>query len=212
MSFHLDTIGSAQKKAFRALGPIATKHGFYLAGGTAVAFHLGHRHSVDFDFFTNEVFADPLGFSQRLRDAGLDFVTQQIAPGTLHGQVYNVRTSFLEYRYPLLQPLVYWPEFDCHLASLDDLVCMKLAAIAQRGAKKDFVDLFELARRHRSLAELLDLYREKYGIEDRVHLLYALSYFDDADKERMPKLLHDVSWKTMKTAIKQWVKEINLTD
>ena len=114
---------------------------FYLAGGTALAIYFSHRRSVDLDWFTAAAISDPLVFAQRLRDTGLAFETGQTAPGTLYGRIGNVRVSFIEFRYPFLQPLVTWPANGIALASMDDLACMKLSAIAQRGSRKDFYDV-----------------------------------------------------------------------
>jgi hypothetical protein len=116
--------------------------------------------------------------------------------------------ALLEYRYVLLDDVQEWAEYGCTIASLDDLACMKLSAIAQRGAKKDFVDIYALGTHYRGLAEMLNSYRAKFGIEDIAHVLYGLAYFDDADQERMPRMLWDVSWRTMKRTIQQWVQEL----
>jgi hypothetical protein len=97
----------------------------------------------------------------------------------------GVRVTFLEYRYPALEPPVEWPELQCLLASLNDLASMKLAAVAQRGAKKDFADIYALGLPHRPLPEMLRLYAQRYGVADTAHVLYALTYFDEADRERL---------------------------
>ena len=184
-----------------------TRWRFYLGGGTALAIALGHRHSVDLDWFTVEQIADPLRLAQDIRAEGVSFTTGRIDRGTLHGSVSGVRVSFLEYRYPLLAPLISWPEVGCQLATLEDLSCMKLAALAQRGAKKDFVDIYALGLRGKPLAEMLRLYQRKFLVEDTIHVLYGLTYFDDADKERMPRMLWNTDWRTVKRAIQRWVKE-----
>ena len=119
--------------------------------------------------------------------------------GTLHARCGGVRLSFLEYRYPLLRPLIATPERGLRLASLEDIAAMKLAAIAQRGSRKDFVDLFALGR-SMSLEDMMDLYRRKYGVRDVGHVLFALSYFDDADRERMPAMLRRWKWAEVKRA------------
>jgi hypothetical protein len=132
-----------------------------------------------------------------------------LAGGTavaLHGRAGDVAASFLGYRYPLLSPLQRWPEVGCSLASLDDLACMKLSAIAQRGAKKDFLDLYVLLE-HRSLKELIRLYQQKFDTGDVAHLLYALSYFDDADRQPTPVLLRELDWPTVKRSIRAEVEE-----
>ena len=117
----------------------------------------------------------------------------------------GVRVSFLEYRYPLLEPLVELG--DLRLAALEDIAAMKLAAVAQRGSKKDFVDIFALGRRF-GLAEMLGLYRAKYAVKDIGHVLIALAYFDDADRERMPTLLRRWNWSTMKSSIRRWISDV----
>jgi hypothetical protein len=84
---------------------------------------------------------------------------------------------------------------------------MKLSAIAQRGSKKDFVDLFALGRGGFQLSDMLVWYRKKFGIEDIGHVLYALAFFDDADMERMPRMLWKIEWKQVKEVIRAWTKQ-----
>lgn len=208
MTFHIESIDQDQQDVLRSLGPVAAQNEFYLGGGTAIALHLGHRRSVDFDWFTRERIADPMELAQKLRDEGIAFATGSVDRATLHGTVSGVRVSFFEYRYPLLQPLGAWSRYGCSLADLDDLACMKLSAIAQRGAKKDFVDLYALVTDHRPLLELINLYRRKYSTDDIAHLLYALTYFDDADGEQMPMLLWELDWETIKNSVRRWMMDI----
>jgi hypothetical protein len=208
MSFQEEVLSSLQKRVLRQLGTALRPWHFYLGGGTAVALHLGHRHSLDLDWFTAERIADPMRLAQDLREEGIPFQTGQIERGTLHGTVSGVRVSFLEYRYPLLEPLHLWEEYGCFVASLDDLACMKLVAVTQRGSKKDFVDLYALALEHKPLAELLRLYQRKYSIDDTAHVLYGLAYFDEADQERLPKMRWNVDWRRIKKTLQGWLKEM----
>jgi hypothetical protein len=85
---------------------------------------------------------------------------------------------------------------------------MKLSAIAQRGHKKDFVDLYALGTKSFSLKQMLSFYQKKFSLRDIGHVLFALSYFDDAEKERMPMMLWKFQWNTMKKAIQTWVKAL----
>ena len=208
MTFYSDGLVESQLEVLRKAGRWLSQRQFYLAGGTALAIYLRHRRSVDLDWFTMERLSDPIGFAQALRDEGIIFITDQTAPGTLHGQVSGVRVSFLEFRYPLLSPLAHWEEIDIHLASLDDLACMKLSAVAQRGSKKDFFDIYALCMQHRPLTELLELYRNKFSVTDIGPVIYGLAYFDDAESERDPLLLEKVNWEKVKQAIVKWVREI----
>lgn len=208
MKFHLEGLNRKQIQILRHFGREFDKRGFYLGGGTALAVYFGHRFSVDLDWFISNPLRDALLLAESFRRAGLDFTTTQSAPGALHGTLMGMRVSFLEYRYPLLQSPTVWKEMGCSLASLDDLACMKLSAIAGRGARKDFCDLYMLGKKHRSLPELIRLYQRKFKVDDISPVLYGLSYFDDAESERMPRMLLNVQWRTIKQTIQEWVQGI----
>ena len=207
MSFSTQGLDAEQIKALEQGGGWLAKQGFYLAGGTALAIYFGHRRSQDLDWFTAATIADPLILAQRLRDGGLAFETGQTGPGTLYGWMAGVRVSFIEFRYPLLEPLATWPAYEVALAGLDDLACMKLSAIAQRGSRKDFYDVHALLTRHRPLAELLRLYQQKFGVSDISPVLYGLAYFDEAEAEPAPILLEKISWKQVKQDLRRRLKE-----
>jgi predicted nucleotidyltransferase component of viral defense system len=81
----------------------------------------------------------------------------------------------------------------CQLASLDDLTAMKLAAISQRGSRKDFLDIYELGIKHAPLKRMLELYEQKYAVDDIGHVLLGLSYFDDAEREPMPMVIWGIN-------------------
>mgnify|MGYP001588226550 CR=1 FL=1 len=82
----------------------------------------------------------------------------------------------------------------------EDIAAMKLAALAGRGSRKDFVDLYFHARQVVPLERVFELFREKYrGVSvDPYHLLRSLTFFDDADAEAMPELLTEVTWEEIK--------------
>lgn len=208
VSFHPEILTEAQRRSLTAMGGPLQNMGFAMAGGTALALLLGHRRSEDFDWFNAKRVADPLALAGELTQRGVDFTIEQTARGTLHGQVGGVRTSLLEYRYPLLAPSILWPDFSCLLLSLDDIAAMKLSAIVQRGSRKDFVDLYALLEEHQTLPELFELYRKKYDVPDIAPLLTAVAYFDDAEQEPMPQMLWPVSWSQSRERITSAVREL----
>jgi predicted nucleotidyltransferase component of viral defense system len=209
MKYFAEGLPKKQINVLKALGPHMVSKGFYLAGGTALAMHLGHRISVDLDWFTPQSFKDSLLLAQELRNSGLDLEIEQVSPGTLHGRIQDVRVTFLRYQYPMLQSLHHWEDMNCNLAALEDLACRKLSAIAQRGARKDFCDVYALGKTSFSLQEMLSLYQHKFGIRDIGSVLYGLVYFDDAENERMPRMLWKVTWRDIKKTIVEWVKGIS---
>jgi hypothetical protein len=207
LRIHREAVSASQLHVIRRLHPLLARRPFYLGGGTALAIQLGHRRSVDLDWFCEEPISDPLRLAAEVQES-VPFAGGRTESGTLHGAISGVRVSFIEYRYPLLRPLLLLGELGAQAASLEDLACMKLAAIAQRGAKKDFLDLYALGRQF-SLQEMLALYAEKYRTRDWGHLLFALAFFDDADHERTPRLLKSPPWPEVKAAIRRWVGQMS---
>jgi hypothetical protein len=186
-----------QQSLLELLTRIGEVRTFYLAGGTALALHLGHRRSRVFDFFRNKEFL-PQDLLSRLRDAGEPTVLQEAA-GTLSVLLGGVPTSFFHYDYPLLRPLVDSP-WGVLLADVDDIAAMKISALAGRGSRKDFVDLYVYARDVAPLDQAFVRFREKYrGVTvDPYHLLRSLSFFEDAEAEAMPEVLGDIPWDSVK--------------
>jgi hypothetical protein len=209
MKYYMDGLPKKQLSVLKVLGPQMSSRDFYLVGGTALAIYMGHRVSVDLDWFTPHPFEDGMILAQSLRSSHLKLDIEQVSSGTLHGSIQGVRVTFLQYQYPLLRPPEHWSGMDCRIAALEDLACMKLSAIAQRGARKDFCDLYALGKKHFSLREMLDFYQKKYGIRDIGTVLYGLAYFDDAESERMPRMLWNVTWRDIKKTILGWVKDMS---
>jgi hypothetical protein len=205
MSLYENILHGAQREVLGLIARPVTERGFYLAGGTALALHLGHRRSLDFDWFTGASITNPILLAQQFRDEQVPFETGSTERGTLHGMVAGVRVTFLEYCYPLIQPVVFSPDLGCHLAGLQDIACMKLSALSQRGSRKDFIDIYALLRTGLTLDAMLAQYRRKYAVKDIAHVLYGLSYFDGAEREESPHLLWDLNWKEIKKTIQRWV-------
>lgn len=204
----LEVLAAAQSAVLARMGASMTRDGFYLAGGTAVALHLGHRRSVDLDWFTPSTLEDPMQHAGRMRKAGFALSDVETQRGTLHTRVDGVRVSLIEYLYPLLKETEPLGATGARVAALEDLGAMKLAAVAQRGTRRDFVDVHSLATRFRPLGDLLGLYRSKYGVTDVTHVLYGLSYFDDAESEQMPDMLAPADWAEIKRDIRAWIKAL----
>ncbi len=168
----------------------------YLAGGTALALQIGHRISVDFDFFTPVEF-NPKEFSGALEKIG-SFNEDSADKGTVLGQFEGVKFSLFIYKYPLSFPSVQY--LSLNMADIRDIAAMKIDAIAARGAKRDFIDLFFICQSGYSLKQLLDIYDKKYENlnTSKMHIIKSLVYFDDAEPDEMPRMLNTVSWDKIK--------------
>jgi len=170
---------------------------FYLAGGTALSLILGHRKSIDLDFFSSS-FPKFEILVAKLKTLNPKVINQD--KGTLDLYIDDVKVSFLEYKYPLVGDFL---EFDqVKVASLEDIACMKLSAISSRGSKKDFIDLYFILQKF-SLGELLDLFEKKFkGVDYQMsHILKSLVYFEEAEKQPDPEFLVDVDWNEVRKAL-----------
>jgi hypothetical protein len=202
-------ITDAQREALDHLAPVIDET-TYLAGGVAIAIALHHRTSLDLDLFVAHDF-DPDRLAERLAPAAATVRIVGRAPGTLHAEIGGVPVSILSYRYPLLSPARTVPGFSVRVASLEDLACMKVSAIAGRGAAKDFWDLYELLQRgvaNGDLSSLLQLYRQKFPIEDIGHAVRSMAYFAEADAAPLPRGLTPDHWSAIKSDVARRVKAL----
>jgi len=186
-----------------ALAKLATvlPASFYLAGGTGLAAHLGHRRSLGLDLFSID---DPTPLIPALdRLAGVTVTSR--AQGTLYLSVDQVPVSLIQYRYPMLAPTARVDELAVEVASIDDLASMKLSAIAGRGAARDFWDLHTLITiLGRTLGEYLGAFGRKYPTHDAGHVLRSLAYFGDADAAPLPVGLTPERWAEIKRDFEAW--------
>ncbi len=177
---------------------------FYLAGGTGLALHLGHRKSLDFDFFTKNSFKPEI-IIKKISKMG-EFSLTSKDTGTLHGLFNNIRVTFLYYPYPVLFST---KEFvNVKVAGIFDIGCMKLDTISRRGSKKDFIDLYFICQEIK-FDKLLDIFVKKYRDIDfnMVHVLKSLCYFKEAEKQPMPEMIDNVSWTRVKKFFKKQSKK-----
>lgn len=168
----------------------------YLAGGTALSLQIGHRISIDLDFFTRQEF-DEEELSGKLASVP-KFIQEGTAKWTVWGKINQTKFSMFYYKYPLLEKTVLFEGIQ--LASLADIAAMKIHAIEGRGTRRDFVDVYFLSKTY-SLEEMLNFYQKKYAVlEDHLYsILRSLDYFEDAEQEMlMPKMLNKVSWEEVK--------------
>ncbi|MFN0214244.1 MAG: nucleotidyl transferase AbiEii/AbiGii toxin family protein [Saprospiraceae bacterium] len=171
---------------------------FFLVGGTSLSLQIGHRESYDLDFFTLK----PFSTEQMMQHLRLHWDSEMLSTSEhiLITMTQGVKVDFVVHSYQARNPLL---EIDgLRLLHREDIALMKLAAIAGRGRKRDFFDLYYLLREF-PLPYLFDCYAVKYGEASVFHALRSLTYFDDAEEDADPILFEDVSWATVKIRIQQ---------
>ncbi|MFH2024265.1 MAG: nucleotidyl transferase AbiEii/AbiGii toxin family protein [bacterium] len=203
-----ETLIKGAKENLAILGSSSILQDAYLAGGTAAALQLGHRISVDFDFFTTKEFV-PKVFSAELSKLG-SFDEEQADKGTVLGNFEGIKFSLFIYKYPLLSPLLKY--LSLNIADIDDIAAMKIDAVATRGLKRDFVDLYFICESGYELAQILNSYNKKYGklASNLIHIQKSLVFFNDAEPDEMPRMLKEVNWEEVKKYFESEVKKLIL--
>ena len=178
---------------------VSRKWGAYLAGGSALALQLGHRRSVDLDWFTKQT-VHPEELAADVRSLGQPVEVNQNAEGTFLGKVGSVQYSVFRYRYDLVDGPV---EFGgCALASLRDIGAMKMTAIVQRSTKRDYVDLHAiLVGAQVPLRDVVATMERKYPGLAPATALRALTYFKDVERQAMPDMIAKTSWDDVKRGL-----------
>ena len=200
-------ITKEQIKVLSELGPLADKRGFYLAGGLALAFWLGHRTSADFDWFGQVKFGDGSLLAESLKCDGIEIQDPKFGRGTLWGKYKCNKISFFEYSYPLVAAPNRNDKAPCTLASLDDIAAMKLLALTQRSVKRDFVDVYYLMKNGMTLAHMFEMYKKKFNTVEIVQPKIGLHYFEGAENTPMPDMIASVEWETIKKTISNALHE-----
>jgi len=196
---HWSTLGEERTAILKMLVDQMPISGSYLAGGTALALMLGHRQSVDLDWFCTYQF-DPEQLARQLSSLA-EFETSDAAKGTLHGIFNGLRITWLYYPNPMLDTFTTTSEMPgLKLASLRDIAVMKLAPLSHRGSAKDFIDLYILAKHNIALRQIIEDMPAKFPGKkiNNYHIIKSLSYFDDAECEPLPKMFIDFDWQSLK--------------
>lgn len=169
---------------------------FNLVGGTALALKIGHRNSIDIDLFGNSEIDTDL-FIEKLNNFGEVVVTQS-TKNILITKINDIKVDFVNYKYPLLTDFEIIENI--RMFSTKDIAAMKLNAIAGRGSKKDFIDLYFLLEEF-TLPEMLSFYEKKYKDGSVFMVEKSLTYFSDAEEQLQPKMFKDFNWENCKKTI-----------
>ncbi len=176
---HTETVARSTLELLKMLESESVMSNFNLAGETSLALYLGHRISVDLDLFTPESF-DAGKLEIFLRDK-YGFRTDFMEKNTLKGTIDGVKIDCITHSYGYLEKP--YTESDIRLYSMEDIVAMKLSAIADNGSRlKDFIDIAFLSTRF-PFNSMLRLYERKFPGSNLIRPFKAITYFDDIDFE-----------------------------
>lgn len=201
---YLEALTSNTKKIWPALSAFSD---FCLAGGTALALQIGHRVSVDFDFFSEKEL--PPSLLDRLEDTFKNSEVKIIlnSAGQLTILIDGVSVTFLTYRFPIFHPPV---DFEgVKILSVLEIAATKAYVLGRRATYKDYVDLyFVMSEGRSSLKEIADLSQKKYGEEFNLRLfLEQLVYLDDIPETPIEFLRKSVAKKDIEIFFRKEAKK-----
>lgn len=158
----------------------ASKKWFYLVGGTAIALHIGHRKSIDFDLFRYEEF-DPKEIDNLLRKAGAFWQKKYVSRGeNCTGVIADVKCTFFAYPFHIEAN----ESFEKYIKTPDllTLAAMKAYALGRRAKWKDYVDLYFIIRDYHTIEEIVSKTKEifQWAFNESI-FREQLHYFDDID-------------------------------
>lgn len=127
------------------------KRTFYLVGGTAIAWHLGHRRSIDFDLFCSAKLN-----KQRIRNKLLEIPFQQavlhVDYDQMHFSINGVKITFFNFPYTIQHPIKI--NDDISIPNLLTLAAMKAFALGRRAKWKDYVDLYFILKNNHDIESI----------------------------------------------------------
>jgi predicted nucleotidyltransferase component of viral defense system len=189
---------------------------FRLVGGTALSLQIGHRESIDIDLFSDINYGE-IDFEQidHFLRQNFKYVATSSMPPAL-GKAYFLgenknHTIKLDVFYtdPFIQPYL---EIDSiRIASIEEIIAMKMDVIQRGGRKKDFWDLHELLS-HYGIEQMILLHEIRYPYShDKKLLIKNLTFFEYADDDLNPICLKGKYWEFIKDDFLERVSNINLT-
>jgi len=196
------TVGESTLVLLKRLQQVPMFQDLRLVGGTALALQLGHRNSIDLDFFgvfdkTMEQIVEEL--EARKFNVNPYHISKIIKILYVNDVKVDIVGGHREWLCPPIETE------GVRMASLQDIAAMKLHAITGRGRKKDFIDLYFLLQ-HFSLEQMIEFYEKKYSQNSLFFVIRSLSYFNDAESDPMPDMFIDVSWEEMKATIRNAIE------
>lgn len=199
---HKTTVAPATLRLLWQLMDIPELSAFVLVGGTNLSLRFGHRISVDLDLFTNTPFEREEIIQKIVKSMPQTILLDQ-RKQSIWLTIDGVKVDIILHEYPYIkgEELIE----NIRFLAVEDVIPMKLEAMATRGVKKDFWDIAELLN-HFTLSQMLVFYQQKYPHSDIGHIILAMTYFTDAETElNDPQDLKGITWAQVKRKIQNTV-------
>lgn len=195
---HKETISEAMHQLLLQLNSlVAVKNNFVLGGGTALSLQLGHRKSIDLDFFTNNEFNGASLISE-INSLKIPLTEIYDTKHQLRFITEGIKVDFLYTQDNFLFKPIH--EEQIKLLTIQDIAVMKLYTILHRGEKKDYWDIAELLN-FVSLNEMINLFTQKHKNYSKTIIIKYLNSFSDINYLPDPIALNHATWQSSQNKI-----------
>lgn len=179
---------------------------FYLVGGTAIALHLGHRRSIDFDLFTEASF-DSVKIRKRIARHSRIHKIQSLRDeeGEFTLKIDGVKFTFFEYPFGIDANVHF--ERVVRMPDVLSLAAMKAYALGNRAKWKDYVDLYFIIKKYHGIQAIAAKAKEIFQNEFNERIIREqLAYFDDVNYDEPIEYLsgHEVPDETVKKELEEF--------
>lgn len=212
---HYNTINELLKNSIFILMTDPIFNPFRLVGGTALSLQIGHRESIDIDLFSDLEYGtinfDEIDYylKQNFKYVASNTIIPAIGKGYIIGDdQQNTIKLDIYYTDPYVFPPV---EIDnIRMASIEEIIAMKMDVIQRGGRKKDFWDLHELLPKY-NIQQMLEFHEQRYPYtHNRMQIIQNLTHFENADDDLNPICLKGKYWEFIKDDFQEIVS--NLTN
>ena len=180
---------------------------FFLVGGTAIALHIGHRRSVDFDLFTAKEFDNQKIRKEIVKIRKIDRVFLDES-GQYTAGILGVRLTFLQYPFPIDASKDFGGVIK--LPDLLTLAAMKAYALGRRAKWKDYVDLYFVMKKYHGIGKIVKRARQIFGREFNEKMFRSqLAYFKDIDYSE--KIIYVKGFETKDNVIRKSLINFSLS-
>jgi hypothetical protein len=200
---HLEILNKGQKNLLPVLSQF--KREYYLVGGTAIALHIGHRESIDFDLFKEKDIRKKAVYTKL---KSIDYKVSFADYNQINMLSNGVKITFFSFPYNV--PLNAELKGILKMPDLITLAAMKAFALGRRSKWKDYVDLYFILKFHYSFVEVSNrakqIFKEEF-IEKQ--FIAQLGYFKGIDFSE--EVVYLIENPPTEDQIKGYLSEISLS-
>lgn len=212
---YYNTINELLKNSLQIVMKAAVFNHFRLVGGTALSLQIGHRVSIDIDLFSDQTYGT-INFNEidEFLNQNFNYVSSnKLSPALgksfiIGNDQQNAIKLDIYYTDPFIFPCLEID--DIRMASVEEIIAMKIDVIQRGGRKKDFWDLHELLPKY-SIHQMLEFHKKRFPYaHDKKVIIRNLTHFEHADDDLNPICMKGKYWEFIKEDFQEMVSKLGM--